>query len=106
MALPANTRVPTVLGRGAGAYGRRHEVAALLLWTLAIFLALALASYRGDEAGASNSAPISAGADWVGFAGSVVARQLVTLVGIVAWALPLELALLGIPLLRGKQSPV
>jgi S-DNA-T family DNA segregation ATPase FtsK/SpoIIIE len=106
MALPANTRVPTVLGHGAGAYGRRHEVAALVLWTLAIFLALALASYRGDPAGVAPSIPSPPGADWVGFAGRAVARGLVTLIGVVAWTLPVELALLGIPLVRGKQSPV
>jgi S-DNA-T family DNA segregation ATPase FtsK/SpoIIIE len=106
MALPANTRVPTVLGQGAGAYGRRHEVAALVLWTLAIFLTLALASYSGDPGGVASTSPASPGADWVGFAGSAAARGLVTLVGIVAWALPMELALLGIPLIRGKQSPV
>jgi S-DNA-T family DNA segregation ATPase FtsK/SpoIIIE len=106
MALPANTRVPTVLGRGAGAYGRKHEVAALVLWTLAVFLALALASYRGDPTGIGSSTTTLPGADWVGFAGNLVARKLVTLVGVVAWALPLELALLGIPLIRGTQSPV
>ena len=33
------------------------------------------------------------------------ARALVSLVGLVAWALPLELMLLGIPLVRGKESP-
>src|SRR5579864_8944940 len=106
MALPANTRVPTVLGPGAAAYGRRHEVAALVLWTLAIFLALALGSYRGDPAGIAPSIPSPPGGDWVGFAGRVAARGLVTLIGVVAWTLPLELALLGIPLIRGKQSPV
>jgi S-DNA-T family DNA segregation ATPase FtsK/SpoIIIE len=106
MALPANTRVPTVLGRGAGAYGRKHEVAALVLWTLAIFVAMALASYRGDPTGVSSSTPSLPGPDWVGFAGSAIARGLVTLVGVIAWILPLEFVLLGIPLIRGNESPL
>ena len=105
MNLPSNTRAPTVLGRGATAYGPKHEVAALVLWTLAIFLALALASYRGDPTGSALGPVTPAGPDWVGPVGSVCARGLVSLVGVVAWALPLEIALLGIPLLRGRASP-
>ncbi|MGD0528259.1 MAG: DNA translocase FtsK [Polyangiaceae bacterium] len=87
---PANTRSPTVLGRGAAAYGRTREVAALVVWTLAIFLGLALASYPQPN--------------WVGPVGEVFAGWLASLVGLVAWALPLELFLLGIPLVRGKES--
>ncbi|HSY21653.1 MAG TPA: DNA translocase FtsK 4TM domain-containing protein, partial [Polyangiaceae bacterium] len=101
--MPANTRAPTILGRGAAAYGRTREVAALVLWTLAIFLVLALASYRGDPAAAP--ATTMEGADWVGPVGALAAHALVSLVGIVSWALPLELALMGIPLVRGKESP-
>src|SRR5580704_4646572 len=97
---PPNTRVPTVVGRGAGAYGRTREVAALAVWTLAVFLVLALASYRGgpNEGGPS-------GSDWVGPVGALCARGLASLVGLVAWTLPLELLLVGIPLVRGKESP-
>lgn len=90
LAAPANTRIPTVLGRGAAAYGRAREVAALAAWTLAVFLALALASYPT--------------ANWVGPVGELCAHGLVSLVGVVAWTLPLELVLLGIPLVRGKES--
>jgi len=79
-----------VLGRGAAAYGRTREVAALVVWTLAIFLGLALASYPQPN--------------WVGPVGEVFAGCLASLVGLVAWALPLELFLLGIPLVRGKES--
>jgi S-DNA-T family DNA segregation ATPase FtsK/SpoIIIE len=79
-------------------------VAALVVWTLATFLALALASYRGDPAGVAASAPAMAGADWVGPVGEFCARGLVSLVGLVAWALPLELFLLGVPLVRAKES--
>src|SRR5580658_2983241 len=106
MNLPSNTRAPTVLGRGATAYGPKHEVAALVLWTLAIFLALALGSYQGDPTGSALSPPTVPGPDWVGPVGSVCARALVSLVGAVAWAVPLEITLLGIPLLRGKTSPL
>jgi S-DNA-T family DNA segregation ATPase FtsK/SpoIIIE len=102
-ALP-NTRVPTVLGRGAGAYGPLREAAALVLWALALFLGLALASYRGDPAGLSPVAPTAPGSDWVGPVGATCARALVSLVGITAWGLPLELVVLGVPLVRGKQS--
>ena len=79
-----------MLGRGAAAYGRTREVAALVVWTLAIFLGLALASYPQPN--------------WVGPVGEVFAGWLASLVGLVAWALPLELFLLGIPLVRGKES--
>jgi S-DNA-T family DNA segregation ATPase FtsK/SpoIIIE len=104
---PSNTRVPTVLGRGAGAYGRTHEVAALVLWTLALFLVLALASYSpSDPPGTIPPSPAPVSHDWVGPVGNSIAWALITLIGVVAWALPLELVLLGIPLVRGKQSPV
>jgi S-DNA-T family DNA segregation ATPase FtsK/SpoIIIE len=103
--LPPNTRVPTVLGRGASAYGRTREVAALVLWTLALFLALALASYRGDPVEVTLPIPTAPGGDWVGPVGAACARGLVSLVGVVAWGLPLELLLLGVPLVRGKESP-
>jgi S-DNA-T family DNA segregation ATPase FtsK/SpoIIIE len=102
---PRNTRAPTVLGRGAAAYGRTREVAALVLWTLSLFLVLALASYQGDPSGAVLPQPTLPGPDWVGPVGAFVARGLVSLVGLVAWALPLELMLMGIPLVRAKESP-
>jgi DNA segregation ATPase FtsK/SpoIIIE, S-DNA-T family len=103
---PPNTRVPTVLGRGASAYGLRREVAALVLWTLALFLTLALASYRGAPSGSTTALPLPAGPAWVGPVGDSIARGIVTLLGLVGWCLPLELSLLGIPLVRGKVSPL
>ncbi len=101
---PPNTRVPTVLGRGAAAYGRTREVAALAVWTLAFFLVLALSSYQGAPGDAAGAAAVPPGPDWVGPVGGVTARALVSLVGMVAWGLPIELLLLGIPLVRGKES--
>ncbi|MDB4996692.1 MAG: Cell division protein FtsK, partial [Myxococcaceae bacterium] len=99
---PANTRQATVLGPGAttrSGHGRPHEVAALLLWTLAVFLILALASFEGDPAAGTNTGP-----SWVGPVGEWCAKSLVGVVGVIAWALPLEAMLLGIPLVRGKKS--
>ncbi len=100
---PANTRFPglgRIVGPGVSAHARGREVAALLLWVGAIFLSLALASFGGDPAAGTT------GANWVGPVGEACARGLVYLVGMVAWALPLELVLLGVPFVRGKDSLV
>jgi S-DNA-T family DNA segregation ATPase FtsK/SpoIIIE len=75
-------------------------VAALLLWLGALFLALGLASFE------SGPGLPSTGGDWVGPVGAAVARALVAAVGFVAWAVPAELVLLGIPFVRGKPSLV
>src|ERR1043165_5421348 len=58
--LPANTRAPTVLGTQPQSFARGREVAALLLWTLAVFFALALASYLGEPLSAAPPAPDAA----------------------------------------------
>src|SRR5580658_10922887 len=87
-ALPANTRT-------SGAHARGREVAALLLWTAALFLVLAMSSYAG--APATDGTPPLSGANWVGPVGEAAARGLVTLLGLVAWAVPFEIMLLGIP---------
>ncbi len=96
--LPANTRL---------GFARGREVAALLLWTTALFFVLALASYQGDP----NAGPVpdgaaggTSGANWVGPVGASCARAMVIAVGVIAWAIPLELGLLGIPYVRGKRS--
>jgi S-DNA-T family DNA segregation ATPase FtsK/SpoIIIE len=65
---------------------------------------LAIASYRGDPSGAVLAVPTASGGDWVGPVGAAFAHALVSLVGIVAWGLPIELAVLGIPLVRGRRS--
>ncbi len=104
----ASSSPPAPAAPASESHARAREVAALLCWTLALFLVLALASYAGspvaDGAVATAEGPAIQGANWVGPVGEACARGLVSLVGVVAWALPLELVLLGIPLLRGKPS--
>ncbi|MFO0666670.1 MAG: DNA translocase FtsK [Polyangiaceae bacterium] len=90
-------------------FARGREVAALLLWASAVYLLLALASFKGDPRAADvalapGSAPPLSGGDWVGVVGAFLARSLVSMFGLVAWVLPLELALLGVPFVRGKKS--
>ena len=106
--LPQNTRSATVIGAGAGAYPRGREIAALLFWTLTIFLVLALGSYAGDPgigpiSAEGHSAPI-VGANWVGAVGEWAAHGLVSLVGVTSWLIPVEALLLGIPFIRGRKS--
>jgi S-DNA-T family DNA segregation ATPase FtsK/SpoIIIE len=93
-----------VLGQGAATYPRGREFAALLLWTSALFMALALASYAGDPLPVEPPYAPMQGADWVGPVGEECARAMVVLLGVVAWVVPLEFALLGIPFVRGKKS--
>lgn len=83
--------------RPAGLRGRGREAAALLLFAIATFLSLALLSYRVDPRD-----PTLTGADWVGPVGASVAGILVQGFGLVAWLAPVELVLVGLPLLRGR----
>lgn len=78
--------------------GRLFEATALLLFTGAAFLVLALGSARVDPLD-----PAVHGSNWVGPAGGSIANLLVTGFGLVAWLLPLEIALVGAPLFRGQQ---
>ncbi len=78
-------------------YGRFREAAALLLFAGAAFLLLALLSFRMDPDDAAVH-----GSDWVGAAGAAAARLLVQGFGVVAWLSPLELGLIGRPLIRGR----
>ena len=78
--------------------GRLFEAAALLLFTGAAFLSLALATARVDALD-----PAVHGANWVGPAGGSIAAVLIQGFGLVAWLLPLEIALCGAPLFRGQQ---
>ena len=79
-------------------FGRLFEMAALLLFTGAAFLFLALATARFDPLD-----PTVHGANWVGPAGGSVAGLLIQGFGLVAWLLPLEIALCGAPLFRGQK---
>jgi S-DNA-T family DNA segregation ATPase FtsK/SpoIIIE len=78
--------------------GRLYEAAALLLFTGAAFLFLALATARVDPLDASVH-----GANWVGPVGGSVANVLIQGFGLIAWLLPLEIALCGAPLFRGQR---
>lgn len=94
--LPLNNRVATIFGRHAGAFGRSREVTALALWVGALFLTIALGSY--SEAGHL------AGNNLVGPVGDACAHALITCIGVVAWGIPFEFALLGVPLIAGRRS--
>jgi S-DNA-T family DNA segregation ATPase FtsK/SpoIIIE len=103
--LPPNTRAPSVLGPQPPTFARGREALALGLWTFAVFLSLALASYAGDPAIplGTDGAPI-VGENWVGPVGAWAARGIVSVVGVAAWVVPVEALLLGIPFVRGKRS--
>lgn len=78
---------------------RGLEVLAFLLFTVALYLGLALLTLEVDP-----SDPTVRGADWVGPVGSALAGVLAQGFGVVAWAVPLELVVFGLPLLRGRPS--
>ena len=70
-----------------------------MLMASALYIALALTSFRGDPA-----RPEIVGDDWVGPAGAFVARSAVEAIGLAAWLLPIELALIASPLLNARPS--
>jgi S-DNA-T family DNA segregation ATPase FtsK/SpoIIIE len=80
-------------------HGYAREAAALVLLASALYMALALTSFRGDPA-----RPEIVGDDWVGPAGAFVARAAVEAIGLAAWLLPVELALVASPLLNARPS--
>src|SRR3954468_24500597 len=86
-------------GTRKASHGYAREAAALVLLASALYMALALTSFRGDPA-----RPEIVGDDWVGPAGALFARAAVETVGATAWLLPVELALLAAPLLGGRPS--
>jgi len=81
----------------AQSHGRWREASALLLFAGSLFLILALASFE-----TSLNDPSVHGDDWVGLIGRAVAQILVQGFGVAAWLFPIELALLGLPLIRGN----
>ena len=90
-ALEANLPAPAGQDRPKGQqfHGRLLEAGALLLFFAAAFLALSLASYRVDPFD-----PTQGGSNLAGATGAAIAAVLVQGFGVVAWLLPLDLALL------------
>jgi S-DNA-T family DNA segregation ATPase FtsK/SpoIIIE len=80
-------------------HGYAKEAAALVLLATALYVVLALLSFRGDP-----MRPEIVGPDWVGPVGALAARGVVGTVGLVAWLVPVELALLAAPLLNGQRT--
>ncbi|WP_437982499.1 DNA translocase FtsK 4TM domain-containing protein [Sorangium sp. So ce117] len=76
-----------------------RDAAALVLLVSALYSALALASFRGDP-----MRPEVSGDDWVGPVGAALAGTSIEAIGVIAWFVPLELALLAMPLLGAKRS--
>lgn len=77
---------------------RGAEAWALILFAAATFLVLALATARLHP-----EDPTVRGSDWMGEVGSAVSRILIQGFGAAAWWVPLELFLIGAPLLRGRR---
>ncbi|WP_437975055.1 DNA translocase FtsK 4TM domain-containing protein [Sorangium sp. So ce295] len=80
-------------------HGYTRDAAALVLLVSALYSALALASFRGDP-----MRPEVSGDDWVGPVGAALAGTSIEAIGVIAWFVPLELALLAMPLLGAKRS--
>src|SRR4051794_37755425 len=89
---PSSEEIKTTLDRG-------REAAALILFAAAVYATLALVSYQADPA-----VPEMQGGDWVGPVGAYLAHGVVGLLGLVAWCVPIELALFAAPLLRRRAS--
>ncbi len=111
----ANLRLGRVVAPDQKTFARGREIAALLLWSGAVFVALALASYRLElslpEPAAAGQAVADAtlemrsvGPNWMGPIGETVAGALARLAGITSWVFPLELLLLGVPFVRSRKS--
>jgi S-DNA-T family DNA segregation ATPase FtsK/SpoIIIE len=97
---PANSQpFSPIAGEPKTTLDRGREAAALLLFAASVFAGLALASFRADPL-----QPDVAGGDWVGPVGASLAHGAVSLLGLVAWCVPLELALFAAPLLRRRAS--
>ena len=72
-----------------------REAAAIVLFAGSLYTTLALLSFACDPARAHIQ-----GANWVGPVGAALAELIVTAVGAVSWFVPLELVLIGLPLLK------
>jgi S-DNA-T family DNA segregation ATPase FtsK/SpoIIIE len=76
---------------------RQVEATSLLAFAGAAFVVLALGSYRLE------TGPGEVASGWMGPMGAALAGALATTFGWAAWFVPLELACLGAPLLRGQR---
>src|SRR5690242_3774313 len=85
----------------AGSAGKLREAASLLLVAAAAYLVLALAGIRIDP-----DDPSIQGADWGGAVGTAIGTVLARGFGFAAWLVPLELALVALPLFRPGRMPV
>ncbi|MBI5538075.1 MAG: DNA translocase FtsK [Deltaproteobacteria bacterium] len=81
------------------AFRRGREAAALLLIASAVYVALALSSFSKNP-----DMPEIQGANWVGPVGASIAGFLVSAIGVVAWAAPVELVVMALPLFRNRPS--
>jgi S-DNA-T family DNA segregation ATPase FtsK/SpoIIIE len=92
----ASEKPPAPMGAGRG-----REAAALVLFAFGAYLSLAMASLEVDPRD-----PTVAGANWVGPVGARLAEALARGFGFVAWALPVELVVVGRPLFRRQAAGV
>ncbi len=93
-----------VIGPQGHGYTRGREVLALALWGLAAVWTMALGSYHVVR-GTSSTDFVGTRANWVGPVGEALASAAVGSVGFLAWAVPLNLVLLGVPFAqRGKNA--
>jgi DNA segregation ATPase FtsK/SpoIIIE, S-DNA-T family len=101
-------KLAKVVGPQATRYARGREIAALALWVGSAFLLLALLSFevapQATDPQAPAADPLGIGSNWMGPFGAFCARNLVHFVGVVAWLVPLEFVLLGIPFVRNRKS--
>lgn len=80
-------------------FRRGREAASLLLVATAVFVTLALASFSKNP-----DVPEISGTNWVGPVGASLASFLVSCVGLLAWATPVELIAMAVPLFKDRPS--
>ncbi|MBL9022302.1 MAG: DNA translocase FtsK [Myxococcales bacterium] len=81
------------------AHSFARESAAVLFLATALYVALALLSFRADP-----DNPDVHGQEWVGPVGATLAEVLVTAVGLATWIFPIELAAIGLALVADAEA--
>jgi S-DNA-T family DNA segregation ATPase FtsK/SpoIIIE len=81
------------------AHSFARESAAVLFLATALYVALALLSFRADP-----DNPDVHGPEWVGPVGATLAEVLVTAVGLATWIFPIELAAIGLALVADAEA--